>query len=333
MKLCIFGAGAIGSYFGGQLALAGHDVSFIARGEHLKAMQKNGLTISNTQGDSQHVNVNAVATAAELPKQDVIFVTVKSNMITDAAADIATLMHEDTTVIYCVNGMPWWYFYQHGGRWDGHTFDSIDPNATIWNTLDPKHALGCVVYSAASLVEAGHVKYVVGEAGVPPVFLGEPAGGLSERLNNIAAIVDGAGIPTKATEDIRHEVWHKLWGNIAMNPISALTHATMDEVVEQYDDIDLVESVMNETRFIAEKLDVTFRERPEQRIAHAAKLKGHKTSMLQDIERGRPTEIEAIVGAVREIGRITGADTPYLNTLYSLVKQKERFSAPYRQSA
>ena len=333
MKLCVFGAGAIGSYFGGQLALSGHDVSFVARGEHLRAMQEQGLTISNTQGTSQAVKVHAVATAADLPKQDVIFVTVKSNMIADAAADIATLMHDDTTVIYCINGMPWWYFYEHGGRWDGHRFDSIDPNNIIWNTLDPRHTLGCVVYSAASIVEPGHVKYVVGEAGVPPVFFGEPTGGMSARLTAITEIVHGSGIPTKATEDIRHEVWHKLWGNIAMNPISALTHATMDEVVEQYDDIDLVESVMNETRFIAEKLNVVFRERPDMRISHAAKLKGHKTSMLQDIERGRPTEIEAIVGAVREIGRITGADTPYLNTLYSLVKQKERFSAPYRKSA
>jgi len=331
MKLCVFGAGAIGSYFGGQLALAGHDVSLVARGEHLKALQAGELIISNTQGDSTSVKVHAVATAAELSKQDVIFVCVKSNMISAAAPDIASLMHDDTTVIYCVNGMPWWYFYEHGGRWDGHRFDSIDPNGTIWNMLHPKHTLGCVVYSAASLVEPAHVRYVVGEAGVPPVFLGEPTGGMSERLQTVANLIDAAGIPTKATEDIRHEVWHKLWGNIAMNPISALTHATMDEVVEQYDDIDLVESIMNETRFIAEKLDVTFRERPEQRIAHAAKLKGHKTSMLQDMERGRPTEIEAIVGAVREIGRITGADTPYLNTLYSLVKQKERFYPSYRK--
>ncbi len=326
MKYCVFGAGAIGSLIGGKLAQSGMDVSLIGRGRHLEAMQQGGLTLASDLGEEVTVHPRAARHASELDKQDVIILSTKSHSIAASAEDIASLMHDKTVIVHALNGLPWWYFYKHGGKWDDNRLKTLDPHDSIRQTLGPDNMLGCAIYLAAHIAAPGRVEYVDND--YSSLYIGEPDNTLSERCVNICNDLQNAGIATHASEDIRTEIWHKLWGNIAMNPVTALTHATMDAVVENYDDTDLIEAIMNEARFVAEKTGILFREGPSGRIAKAAKMKGHKTSMLQDIEQGRPTEIDAIVGAVREIGAMVHVETPHLNGLYTLVRLKERFYKP-----
>ena len=324
MKLCIIGAGAMGCQIGGLLQRGGHDVTFIARGRQLDALSQRGLRLE-TAGDAWHGAVRAVATPQEAGTADAVLLCTKAYQLPDVAPMVPALLSAETIVVPAVNGMPWWYFHRHGGVLDGRQLQSLDPDGLLARHVPPERIVGCVNYLAGSLVAPGEVQYVPEVA--RRLHVGEPDGRITPRLERFAAALGDAGFAPVVTESIRTSIWHKLWGNIAFNPISALTHGTIDQIAEGYRDIDLVSAVMNEARFVADKLGVELAQTTKSRVEAAAKMRGHKTSMLQDIEQGRPTEIEAIVGVVREIGRLLEVGTPYLNALYSLVKLKEIFYA------
>lgn len=322
MKLCIIGAGAMGCQIGGLVQRAGHDVTFIARGRQLEALQIRGLSLT-TANDRWSGPVRAVATPQEAGMQDAILLCTKAYQLPDVAPMVTPMLGEQTIVVPAVNGIPWWYFYQQGGAFDGRELASLDPDGVLARAIPRERIVGCVNYLAGSLTEPGHVTYVPEVA--RRLHIGELDGRITPRLEALAAAFADAGFAPVVTDSIRTSIWHKLWGNIAFNPISALTHGTIDQIAEGYRDIDLVSAVMNEARFIADKLGIELSQTTQARVDAAAKMRGHKTSMLQDMEAGRATEIEAIVGVVREIGRWLEIGTPYLNSLYSLVKLKEIF--------
>ena len=323
-KLCVIGAGAMGCLIGGRMARAGYPVSFIARGAQLAALQTNGLHL-DTEGDHWHGAVHATEDAASLGKQDVLLITTKAHQLPALVPMLDALMHEDTIILPAVNGIPWWYFERHDGPFADRQLKSLDPEGVLYRAIAAKRIIGCVNYLAGTLTAPGHVHYV------PEIerrlVIGELDGSMSPRLAMVAAMLEAAGFAPVSTPTIRETIWHKLWGNIAFNPISALTYGTIDQIAEGYRDIDLLTAVMNEARVIADKLGIALTQTTKSRIDAAAKMRGHKTSMLTDMEMHRPTEIEAIVGAVREIGKWLEVGTPYLNTLYSLVKLKEIFYA------
>lgn len=330
MKLCIIGAGAMGCQIGGLLQRGGHDVTYIARGRQLNALNANGLTLTTTD-DRWHGRVRAVATPQEVGAVDAVMLCTKAYQLPDVAHLVPPLLGAETMVVPTVNGLPWWYFYNHGGAYDGRVPASLDPDGLLAKHIPLARVVGCVNYLAGTLTAPGQVQYV------PEVerrlHIGELDGQTTPRLQMLAAAMTDAGFAPVVTENIRGSVWHKLWGNIAFNPISALTHGTIDEIALGYRDIDLVSAVMNEARVIADKLGVELSQTTKSRVDAAAKMRGHKTSMVQDIEAGRTTEIEAIVGAVREISQWLQVGTPYLNALYSLVKLKEIFYLRERGSS
>lgn len=322
MKLCIIGAGAMGCQIGGLTQRGGHEVTYIARGKQLEALNSKGLTLTTTD-DTWHGTVRAVATPQEVGAVDVVMLCTKSYQLPQVASMVPTLLGADTIVVPTVNGIPWWYFYKQGGPYEGRVPQSLDPEGLLAKHIPLERVVGCVNYLAGTLTAPGEVHYVPEVA--RRLHIGEPDGQMTPRLEMLSAALNDAGFAPTVTDTIRTSVWHKLWGNIAFNPISALTHGTIDQIAQGYRDIDLVSAVMNEARFIADKLGVELTQTTKSRVEAAAKMRGHKTSMLQDIEFGRPTEIEAIVGAVREISRWFEVGTPYLNALYSLVKLKEIF--------
>lgn len=323
--IVIFGAGAMGCLLGGKLMQAGLPVQFIARGERLRELREHGLTL--VSGDAKwHSPVQVSDDPASIGVADIVFITAKTHQLEGVAQQIAPLLGPDTVVVPALNGIPWWYFHGLEGAFTDRHLRSLDSNGVIAAQIPSQQVLGCVNYCAAIMGGQGVVEYV--DYFARSMILGELGGQLSPRLNAVHALLESAGLDPVVSEDIRRDIWHKLWGNIAFNPISALTHATMDAIAQDYDDTDLVMAVMNEARAIGEKLGVDFLESPRTRIANVAKRKGHKTSMLQDIEAGRKSEIEAIVGAVREIGNWLEESMPHLNSLYSLVKLKERFFIP-----
>ncbi len=322
MKLCIIGAGAMGCQIGGLVQRGGHEVTYIARGRQLEALNAKGLTLTTTD-DRWHGKVRAVATPQEVGAVDAVMLCTKSHQLPEIAEMVPPLLGADTIVVPTVNGLPWWYFYKQGGQYDGRVPTCLDPDGLLAKHIPLERIVGCVNYLAGTLTAPGEVHYVTEIQ--RRLHIGEPNGQITPRLQMLAAGLTDAGFAPTVTETIRTSVWHKLWGNIAFNPISALTHGTIDEIALVYRDIDLVSAVMNEARFIADKLGVELTQTTKSRVEAASKMKGHKTSMLQDIEAGRATEIEAIVGVVREISRWLEVGTPYLNALYSLVKLKEIF--------
>lgn len=325
MKMTIIGAGAMGCLIGGRLARGGAQVSFLARGAQLVALRTHGLTLASAQ-DEWHGTIPATDDATSLGVQDAVILCTKAYQLPGAAQYLPALLGEETLVVPAVNGVPWWYFEQHGGEFDGKRLTNLDPDGVLTRAIGTRRIIGCVNYLAGTVTSPGHVHYV--HELERRIVLGELDGRITPRLERLGAAFAAGGFAPVLTEDIRQSIWHKLWGNIAFNPISALTHGTIDQIAEGYHDIDLVTAVMNEARNIADKLGIALAQTTKSRVEAAAKMRGHKTSMLTDIEQGRPTEIEAIVGAVREIGRWMEENTPHLNTLYSLVKLKERFYSP-----
>lgn len=322
MKICIIGAGAMGCHIGGLLQRGGHEVTYIARGKQLDALQSKGLTLTTTN-DRWHGAVRAVASPAEVGAADAVLICTKSYQLPAAAEMVPPLLGSETIVVPAVNGLPWWYFHKQGGAHDGRELRSLDPEGLLAKHIPLDRVVGCVNYLAGTITAPGELHYV---PELPRrLHIGEPDGSMTPRLQQLGAALNDAGFAPVVTDNIRGSVWHKLWGNIAFNPISALTHGTIDQIALGYRDIDLVSAVMNEARVIADRLGVELAQTTKSRVEAASKMKGHKTSMLQDIEAGRPTEIEAIVGVVREIGRWFEVGTPYLNALYSLVKLKENF--------
>src|SRR5215813_804012 len=288
MRIAIVGAGAIGGYLGAKLALAGGDITLIARGSNLAALKRNGLTLIEEGGTKLHAeNVRAVEAMADAGSQDSVLLTVKAHQVAPIAGDLHYLYDAGTSVVTMQNGIPWWYFWKHGGTLEGTQLESVDPRGEIARHVDPTRVIGSVVYPAAVLTKPGVV---------------EPSGEITERVKALSQSLTKAGFKAPVTSDIRGEIWLKLRGNLSFNPISALTHATLVDICQFPLSRELARQMMTEAEAVAKKLGVTFRVSIERRIAGAEKVGAHKTSMLQDIEQGRPIEIEALVGSVVELG-------------------------------
>ena len=316
MKIAIVGAGAIGGYVGGWLAAAGEDVTFIARGANLEAIRRHGMRVIGEDGH-EVVARNAAAhdRMADAGAQDVVILAVKAHQVAAVAADVAHLCHATTAIVTMQNGIPWWYFHKHGGEYEGTQVRSADPDGSIWRQIDADRVVGSVVYPAAVLEAPGVVRVVEGRR----FTLGEPDGSTSARVEAIAAAFTRAGFKAPVIGDIRGEIWLKLWGNLSFNPISALTHATLAGLLRFPLTRELSAEMMREAEAVANKLGITFRVGIDKRLAGAERVGEHKTSMLQDVEAGRPMEIEALVGSVVELGRLTATATPHVDAVYALV--------------
>ncbi|MCR9150891.1 MAG: 2-dehydropantoate 2-reductase [Rhodobacteraceae bacterium] len=325
MKICIFGAGAIGGYMGARLAMAGADVSLVARGPHLAAMQARGLTLIEEDGPPQGVAVTASDDPAALGHQDYVIVTLKAHSVPGVVDRMQPLIGPNTTIVSGVNGVPWWYFHKIGGNWEGTRLASVDPGDVQWNGFGPERVLGCVVYPAAEVIEPGVIRHIEGNR----FSLGEPDGSKSARAVALSEALSAAGLKAPVRPRLRDEIWVKLWGNLSFNPISALTLATLDVLCIDPGTRAVARAMMLEAQQIAEALGVRFPIDVERRIDGGAAVGAHRTSMLQDLDQGRPMEIDALVGSVQELGRITGIPTPTIDTVLALVQLRGRIAGLY----
>ncbi len=321
MKVCIYGAGAIGGYIGAQLARAGAEVSFVARGPHLAAMQANGVTLQ-IDGEQRVAKVNCTSDPRELGPQDYVFITLKAHSVPGVVDLMQPLLGPDTAVVTGVNGIPYWYFYQHGGQYASTTLQSVDPGGRQWRGLGPERAIGCVLYPAAEIVAPGVIRHVYGKK----FPLGEPDGSKSERVRRLSEMMVAADLDAPIRDSIRDEIWLKLWGNLCFNPISALTHATLDVITSDPGTRALSREMMLEAKEIAERFGVHFRVDVERRIDGAGAVGAHKTSMLQDLEGGRAMEIDPLLTVVQEMGHLVGQRTPMIDAVLALIKQRERMA-------
>ena len=328
MKICIFGAGAIGGYMGVKLAQAGADLSLVARGPHLAAMREKGLTL--VEGDkTTTVPVTASDDPADLGPQDYVVITLKAHSVPPVVARMQPLLGPDTTVVMGVNGVPWWYFYGLEGPYQDRRLLTVDPGDAQWDGIGPERVLGCVVYPAAEVDEPGTIRHIEGNR----FSLGEPDGSKSERAQALSKALGEAGLKAPVRPKIRDEIWVKLWGNLSFNPISALTGATLDVLCTDEGvgggSREVARNMMLEAQTIAEKLGVRFPIDVDRRIEGGRQVGAHKTSMLQDLERGRPMEIDALVTAVHEMGELVGVPTPTLDTVLALVRLRARVAGCY----
>lgn len=321
MKVCIYGAGAIGGYIGAQLARAGADVSFVARGPHLAAMRERGVTLQ-INGEERVQKVRCTSEPGELGPQDYVFITLKAHSVPGVVDLMQPLLGPDTAVVTGVNGIPYWYFHRHGGEFAGTTLESVDPGGRQWRGIGPERAIGCVLYPAAEIVAPGVIRHVYGNK----FPLGEPDGSRSQRVRHLSEMMQAAELDAPIRDDIRNEIWLKLWGNLCFNPISALTHATLDIITSDPGTRALSRSMMLEAKDIAERFGVHFRVDVERRIDGAGAVGAHKTSMLQDLEAGRAMEIDPLLTVVQEMGRLVGQPTPMIDAVLSLIKQRERMA-------
>ena len=319
MKVCIYGAGAIGGWIGVHLAQTGHKVSVVARGATLNALQKNGLQCVQTQAPDTHLKaaVKVSAQPADLGPQDVVIVAVKAPAMADVAKGIAPLLGPNTMVMTAMNGVPWWFFQGFGGTLQGTTLNTIDPDGRIAKAIPAHHVVGCVVHASCSLDAPGVVRHHFGQG----LILGEPAeqnGKVSTRVQQLVADLQAAGFNASASAQIQKDVWYKLWGNMTVNPISAITGATTDLILK--DDLvrDFVSKVMLEAKAIGEKIGIPIAQTPEDRHAVTMKLGAFKTSMLQDVEARKTVELDALVSGVQELGQLTHISTPYTDALLGL---------------
>ncbi len=325
MKICIFGAGAIGGYMGAKLAQAGADVSLVARGAHLAAIKDKGLTLIEESKEPVTAKVRASADPAELGEQDYVIVTLKAHSVPPAVAAMRPLIGDRTTIVSGVNGVPWWYFHKIGGPLEGTRLQTVDPGNVQWDGFGPDRVLGCVVYPAAEVSTPGTIRHIEGNR----FSLGEPDGSKSERAAALSQVLQAAGLKAPVKPRLRDEIWVKLWGNLSFNPISALTHATLDVLCTDPGTRGVARRMMIEAQEIAEKLGVSFPIDVERRIDGGAAVGAHRTSMLQDLDAGRPMEIDALVGAVQELGRITATPTPVIDMMLALVTQRARVAGLY----
>ncbi|MBL8709524.1 MAG: 2-dehydropantoate 2-reductase [Rhodospirillaceae bacterium] len=317
MKIAVYGAGAIGGLMGAHLARAGEEVTLIARGAHLAAMKEHGLTVRNAAGE---FTVRPAATddpwAAGI--QDYIIIALKAQSVPAIADKLAPMIGPKTAVVMAVNGVPWWYFHGVEGSLRDRRLASVDPGDRQWDLIGPERVIGCVVYPAAEIVEPGVLKHVEGDR----FTLGEPGGEKSPRVLALSRALINAGLKAPVRPDIRTEIWVKLWGNVAFNPLTALTGATLDVVCADPGTRAVAKAMMLEAETVANALGVKMPVDIERRIDGAAAIGAHKTSMLQDFERGRPIELDAIVGAVAELGRLVAMPTPTIDMIYALTRQK-----------
>jgi 2-dehydropantoate 2-reductase len=325
LKIAVFGAGAIGGLMAARLAARGeHEVTVIARGPHLAAMQANGLKLVS-DGTELATRPRAVASAAEAGPQDFLVITLKAHGLASAADQMQPLLGPETAIVSAVNGIPWWYFHKHPGPHEGHQLKSVDPDGSVWRKLPPERAIGCIVYPAAEVTEPGVITHTYGDR----FTLGEPDGSRSPRVAALSEALIAAGFKAPVRPKIRDEIWVKLWGNLAFNPISALTGVTLDVLVGDAGQRGVARAMMLEAQGIAEALGVRFGIDVDKRIAGAAEVGAHKTSMLQDLERGRPMEIDALLGVVVELAQLVGKPAPTCETVLALVRARGRAAGCY----
>ena len=325
MRVAIFGAGAIGGHLAAKLAAAGQvDLSLVARGEHLAALRERGLRLIEGDSDATHP-VRASDDAATLGVQDYVILTMKAHSVAPALPAIAPLLGPETAVVTMQNGIPWWYFYRSGGTHEGARIEAVDPGGVISATLGPERAIGSAVYVAAEVEAPGVIRHEYGTR----ISLGEPSGEKSGRATRLAEAMIAAGMQAPVRTDIRSEIWVKLWGNLSFNPISALTDSTLADIVADDGTRTVARTMMLEAQAVAEALGVRFPIDVDKRIAGAAGVGAHRTSMLQDLERGRPMEIDALVTSVQELGRLTGLPTPTIDTVLALVRRLGRARGCY----
>ena len=324
MRICVFGAGAIGGYMGVKLAESGADVSLVARGPHLAAMKSNGLRLIEETGETT-VTPIVSNDPADLGVQDYIIVTLKAHSVPAVVPKMAPLIGPNTTIVSGVNGVPWWYFHGVGGVLEGTRLASVDPGDAQWNGFGPDKVLGCVVYPAAEVVEPGVIKHIEGNR----FSLGEPDGSKSDRAVALSKALMSAGLKAPVRPKLRDEIWVKLWGNLSFNPISALTHATLDVLCTDPGTREVARGMMVEAQEIAEKLGVKFPIDVERRIDGGAAVGAHRTSMWQDLDQGRPMEIDALVKSVQELGVLTKTATPTIDTVLALIQLRAKTAGLY----
>jgi len=315
MRICVIGAGAIGGLLAAKLAHAGEEVSVIARGAHLAAIAADGLRLVEESGEIV-AKLKACDRIADVGEQDLIVLGMKAHQVAAVAPDLGCIMGPRTAVLSAQNGVPWWYFFKHGGEHEGQRLESVDPGGVIADNIEIDRVLASVVYPAAEIERPGVIRHIEGER----FSLAEIDGAKTERIAQVSAALTRAGFKAPVVSDIRAEIWTKLWGNLSFNPISALTHATLADICKFLPTRELAANMMREAQAVGEALGVRFRISLDKRIAGAEAVGAHKTSMLQDVESGRAIEVEALLGSVIELARLAGIATPHLCAVYALVK-------------
>ena len=320
MKFCIFGGGSIGGLLAAGLKKIGVEVTVVARGAHMGAIQMNGLRIITADGEHETCQLECTDDTNLLGEQDFIFLTIKSPALLPSLDKICPLVGKNTTVITCMNGIPHWYFHKIGNKFENSKIKSLDPNSIIDKVISPEKIVGAVVYPASTIVEPGIIRHISGNR----FSLGEPSGLNTERLNYLSNNLKIAGFKAPMQKNIRDEIWLKLIGNLSFNPISALTGATLEEICNNEGTEKIVREMMSEAKIVAERLGARISISLDKRIDGARKVGAHKTSMLQDIEARKPIEIDSILFAVRELGELTEVNTPQIDTILSLISQKSQ---------
>ena len=315
MKVCVVGAGAIGGYMAVRIAQAGHDVSVIARGPHLAAIRAYGLKLIEADQELVVTNLTATDNIRDLGPQDVVLLALKAHQIEAVVEDLSVLLEPKTVLVTLQNGIPWCYFQKLDSPYAGRVVKTVDPTGVLFNKIDPDRLVGCIAYPAATIAEPGVIQHVEGNR----FPVGELDGSESDRVNQVSTLFTEAGFKARVLTDIRSEIWLKLWGNLTFNPISALTHATLVDICQFPLTRALAEAMMTEAQTIGERLGAGFRVPMERRIAGAESVGKHKTSMLQDVEVGKPLEIDGMLGVVVELAEITEVDVPTLRALYACV--------------
>ena len=324
MKFTVFGAGAIGAYLGGKLSLAGNEVTLIARGPHLTAMQRNGLIIKE-HGTELLAQPKLCETLDGIGNLGCLILGVKAYTLTGIAPLLGSKLDPETVVIPAQNGIPWWYFDSHGGALEGTRLNSVDPEGVIANAIPSSQFIGCVVFPAVEMVAPGIIQHIEGDR----FSVGELDGSISGRLRLVSRTITNSGLRAPVRSNIRQDIWVKLLGNLAFNPISALTKVSMETISRDETILEIVRGMMEEAVKVADSIGIKIPLSIDQRLAGAEKVGTHKTSMLQDIEAGKPTEIESLLGAVIELGKIQGIHMPYLTSIYACVKLLEKIPSKY----
>lgn len=320
MKICIVGAGAIGGYMAIHLANAGHKISVIARGPHLAAIRKDGLRLIEANREFTSSSITATDLIGDLEVQDFVILALKAHQIEAVVQDLPILFSQDTVMITLQNGIPWWYFQKLEGEFAGRVVTSVDPRGILSKNINPDCLIGCIAYPAATISSPGIIRHIEGNR----FPVGELDGSESDRVRQISAIFTEAGFKARVLDDIRSEIWLKLWGNLTFNPISALTHSTLVDICQFPLSRELSAKMMTEAKAVAERLGASFRVSMERRINGAEAVGKHKTSMLQDVEAGKPLEIDGMLGAVVELAAATRIDVPALQVLYACVSLLNR---------
>lgn len=319
-KICVFGAGAIGGLVGAKLAMKGEaEVSLVARGPHLAAIRANGLTLRQA-GETHVVRPKATDDPRELGPQDYIILALKAHGVQSVIGQMQPLIGKHTAILFAQNGLPWWYFHGTGGPYEGTRLESVDPGGEIWNRIGPERAIGSVVWQAAEIEAPGVIAHHYGDR----MPIGEPNGEKTARVTELSRLLTEAGIKSPVKAGLRNEIWLKLWGNLSFNPVSVLTNGTLVELATDTGTHRVIRTMMEEARAVGEAIGVSFAVGVDERIAMAAKVGAHRTSMLQDVDAGRPTELEALLGVVIELATIVNIGTPSLQLVYDLCKFRSR---------